>query len=106
MLSRRSECYTSLNMKDYINEVITLVVMSEILHKRKNKVIEIGNSLGFRTKSFYLELAGMKQKDTEVTEAVIHGKHGILIGYWLPGNQPQQITDAELEKLKQLNGGD
>lgn len=78
--------------------------MSEILHKRPNKVVEIGNSKGFRVKKAYLELAGMEDKNTEVTEAVIHGQHGIFIGYWLPGDQPDQISDADLEKLKQLNG--
>jgi len=78
--------------------------MSNILHKRTNKVIEIGNSKGFRVKQFYLELAGMNQKDTEVTEAVINGQHGVFIGYWLPNDQPNSIEDADLEKLQELNG--
>lgn len=79
--------------------------MANILHKNKSKVIDIGNSKGFRVNKFYLELAGMYQKDKEIVEAVIHGKHGIFIGHWLPETQPDDITDAELEKLKQLNGG-
>jgi len=77
--------------------------MSNILHKRTNKVIEIGNSKGFRVKQFYLELAGMNQKNTEVTEAVINGQHGVFIGYWLPNDQPNSIEDADLEKLQELN---
>lgn len=78
--------------------------MSNILHKRKNKVIDIGNSKGFRVKQFYLELAGMNQKDKQVTEAVINGEHGVFIGYWLPNDQPKEIEDADLEKLQSLNG--
>lgn len=80
--------------------------MSERIHKRTNKVREIGNSLGFTVKSFYLELAGMKEKDRQVTEAIINGEHGIFIGYWIPGEQPKEINEAELEKLKELNGGE
>lgn len=78
--------------------------MSNILHKRQNKVVEIGNSKGFRVKNFYLELAGMNEKDTKVTEAVINGEHGIFIGYWLPSDQPKEIEDVDLEKLQKLNG--
>lgn len=78
--------------------------MTEILHKRTTKIAEIGNSLGVRIKKFYLELAGMNQKDQEVTEAIIKSQHGIFIGHWIPGDQPNTITDAELEKLQELNG--
>lgn len=77
--------------------------MSQILDQRHNKVIQIGNSLGFRVKKFYLELAGMAQKNTEVKESVIIGQHGIFIGHWLPNKQPQTVKDKDLEKLKQLN---
>jgi len=80
--------------------------MSNILHKRDNKVIEIGNSLGFRVKKFYLELAGMNQKNTEVKEAVINGEHGIFIGYWLPNDQPKEIENADIQKLQEINGGE
>lgn len=78
--------------------------MTKILHKRTTKVAEIGNSLGFRVKKFYLKLAGMAQKDTEVIEAIIQSRHGIFIGHWIPGEQPDTINNADLEKLKELNG--
>jgi len=77
--------------------------MSQILDERKNKVIEIGNSLGFRVKKFYLELAGMAEKNTQVTESIIIGEHGIFIGHWLPNEQPQTVKDQDLEKLKDIN---
>lgn len=78
------------------------MLMTEILHNRSTKVVEIGNSLGFRIKKFYLELAGMAEKDTEVIEAVIKSRHGIFIGHWLPGEQPDTIDDSNLEKLQRL----
>lgn len=46
----------------------------------------------------------MDKKNTKVKEAVINGQHGIFIGHWLPKEQPAQITNSDLQKLKELNG--
>lgn len=81
--------------------------MSERIARRTNKVIEIGNSKGFRTKKSYLKIAGMEEKGTEVKEALINGQHGIFIAYYIPGEQPQleQIPEEELEKIIDQKAG-
>lgn len=80
--------------------------MSEILHKRTTNIGQWGNSLGTRIKQLYAEMAGMAEKDTEITQAIIKGQHGLYIAMWIPEDQPQKITEADLEKLQQLNGGE
>jgi len=76
--------------------------MSEILHSSTTKISKWGNSLGVRIKKFYLELAGMDKEQLEVTQAVIKGQHGIFIAHYLQGEQPTEIKEADLEKLKTL----
>lgn len=75
--------------------------MSEILHQSKTNIGQWGNSLGVRIKKIYAELAGMNQKNKEVTQAVIKGQHGIFIAHWIPEDQPdlQDINQEKLEKL-------
>ena len=77
--------------------------MAEKLHQDTTTVGEWGNSLGLRIKKIYADLAGI-EKETEVTQAVMKGKHGIFIGIWLPEEQPESINDANLEEIKSLNG--
>lgn len=75
--------------------------MSEILHTDTTKISKWGNSLGIRIKQIYTELAGMDKENTEITQAVIQGKHGIYIAHWLPEEQPQ-LKDIPEEKLEKL----
>lgn len=75
--------------------------MSKILHSDTTTIGKWGNSLGVRLKQFYAELSGMDNKDTEIKQAVIQGQHGIFIGLWLQGEQPQ-LEDIPEQKLQEL----
>lgn len=75
--------------------------MSEILHKRTTNIGQWGNSLGTRIKQLYAEMAGMAEKDTEITQAIIKGEHGLYIGMWIPQDQPQ-LEDLDEQQLQKL----
>jgi len=95
-------------MEEYKRQCNYICTMADILDSRQNKVIKIGNSLGFRVKKFYLELAGMAEKDQEVTEALIRSKHGIFVGHYLPKEQPdlEDIPGEKLEKILENKQGE
>jgi len=82
--------------------------MSEILHSDTTNIGKWGNSLGIRLKQIYAELAGIKEKDTQVEQAVIQGQHGIFIGIWLEDEQPdlEEIPEEKLQKILNKKEGD
>lgn len=76
--------------------------MTEIIHKKTTKLSQIGNSIGVIYPKTYREMSGMEEIGQKIEIAAINSKnHGIFLGQFLPGTQPQ-LEDIEESKLEEI----